>query len=461
MAGLPRLVVAGLSGESGKTLVSLALLLEARRRGISSAAFKKGPDYIDAAWLGWASRSPARNLDTYLMGFRPAVDSFARHAVSSGLNVIEGNRGVYDGLDARGTHSTSELAKALQAPVILVVNVTKVTRTAAALVLGCQKLDPDVRFGGVILNQVAGRRHESVIRQAVESDCGLPVLGAIPRTASAELLPSRHLGLVTPHEHPDPDALVAHVLNLVDGHLDIDRLLEIARSAPALAVPPLVPLEPAAAGGLIIGYLADSAFCFYYPENLDALRAAGARLVAISPLVAAELPPCLDALYIGGGFPETHAGRLSENSGFLASLRRRAQEGLPIYAECGGLMLLSRAIVWQGARYPMAAVLPFDVEVSEAPQGHGYVELLVDRFNPFFPVGTRLRGHEFHYSRISSGGDALSTACSVTRGVGCFSGRDAVMAGNVWAGYTHLHALATPEWAQAILGAAASAKALA
>lgn len=455
----PRLVVAGLSGESGKTLVSLALLLEARRRGIPAAAFKKGPDYIDAAWLGWAAQSPARNLDTYLMGFRTAVNSFTRHAVDPGLNVIEGNRGLYDGLDARGTHSTAELAKALAAPVILVINATKVTRTAAALVLGCQKLDPEVRFGGVILNQVAGARHESVIRQAVESCCGLPVLGAIPRNASAELLPARHLGLVTPHEHPAPDGLARDLLAFVNGHLDIDRLLEVARGAPPIEAPPPAVAEPAAGAGLVVGYLSDSAFCFYYPENLDALRAAGATLVPISPLVAAQLPRDLDALYIGGGFPETHARRLAENAGFLASLRRRARDGMPVYAECGGLMLLSRAIAWQGTKYPMAGVLEFEVEVLKAPQGHGYVELTVDRSNAFFAAGTRLRGHEFHYSRIVLDGDAPATACAVSRGVGCFAGRDGVVVDNVWAGYTHLHALATPEWAEAFLRAAASAKA--
>jgi len=450
---LPRLVIAGLSGESGKTLVSLALLLEARRRNISVRAFKKGPDYIDAAWLGWASQEPARNLDSYLMGFPRAVDSFVRHAVDSGLNLVEGNRGLYDGVDARGTDSTAELAKSLRAPVLLVIDATKITRTAAALVLGCQRLDPDVWLAGVILNQVAGARHESVIREAVESVCGVPVVGAIPRDSSGALLPSRHLGLVTPQEHPDPDSLARHLLALIDGHVDVDRLLEISRLAPPLASSLPSPMKPASATGRTVGYFNDSAFCFYYPENLDALRAAGAELAAISPLTAAALPPHLDALYIGGGFPETHARRISENSGFLASLRRRAGEGLPIYAECGGLMLLSRAIHWQGTKFPMAAILPFEVEVAPRPQGHGYTELHVDRSNPFFPIGTRLRGHEFHYSRIVLDGDAPPTACSVSRGVGCFSGRDAVLQDNVWATYTHLHALATPEWAQGLLGA--------
>jgi cobyrinic acid a,c-diamide synthase len=453
---MPRLVVAGLSGESGKTLVSLAVLLEAGRRDISVRAFKKGPDYIDAAWLEWASGKPARNLDTHLMGFVPVVRSFTWNGLTSGLNVIEGNRGLYDGMDARGTHSTAELAKALQAPVVLVINATKVTRTAAALVLGCQKLDTDVRIAGVIVNQVAGSRHGRIVREAIESACGIPVLGMIPRAEEGALLSTRHLGLVTPSEHAERDSLARNLLDRVARYLEFDRLLEIARGAPALPVPAPMDLAERAGAGLTIGYLNDSAFSLYYPENLEVLRAAGAELVAISALTAASLPDTLDALYIGGGFPETHARELSANDGFLASIRRAARGGLPIYAECGGLMLLTRTIAWRGTRYPMAGVFDFGVEVCAKPQGHGYSELVVDKENPFFPVGTRLAGHEFHYSRIVAEGAMPSTACAVLRGTGCFAGRDAVLSesGNVWAAYTHLHATGTPEWGQAMIRAA-------
>ncbi len=457
MAGLPRLVVAGLSGESGKTLVSLALLLEAGRRDIPTQAFKKGPDYIDSAWLEWASGRPARNLDPYLMGFERAAASFARHAVPDGCNVVEGNRGLYDGADALGTHSTAELAKTLRAPVVLVVNVTKITRTAAALVLGCRHLDPEVEIAGVVVNQVSGARHERILREAIESACGIPVLGAIPRAKVDVLLPSRHLGLVTPHEHPDRALLARQLMEAVGAYLDFDRLLAIARRAAPLVVPYVDAPEPADGSGLKIGYLSDSAFCFYYPENLEALRATGAGLVPVSSLAAAELPSHMDALYIGGGFPETHAEALSANSGLLASVREAARQGLPIYAECGGLMYLSRALTWRGHRYPMAGALPFEVDLCDSPQGHGYVELLVDRPNAFFAPGTRLRGHEFHYSRICAPSGTPETACAVLRGTGCCQGRDAVVTGNIWAAYTHLHALATPEWARGMLQAARSA----
>jgi cobyrinic acid a,c-diamide synthase len=455
---VPRLVVAGLAGDSGKTLISVGLLLAAREAGMPVRAFKKGPDYIDAAWLTWASRHPARNLDTYLMGFQRAASSFLWHAVPGGFNLVEGNRGLYDGSDARGTHSTAELAKTLQAPVVLVLNATKVTRTAAAYVLGCQRLDPEVRIAAVVLNRVAGPRHESVLREAIESACGIPVLGALPKVPTDTLLPGRHLGLVTPEEHPHLSELTHNLLELIGDRLDLDRLLSLSRQASlseqAMAPPPGAQAELPDGGGLKIAYLRDSAFTFYYPENLEVLEAAGATLAPISALTATTLPQHLDALYIGGGFPETHGASLSANRSLLGAIGAAARNGLPIYAECGGLMLLSRAIHWEGRSYAMAGVLPFEVEVCSVPQGHGYARLTVDRPNPFFPPGLSLRGHEFHYSKILGKGDVPPTACAVERGTGCYEGRDGVVVGNVWASYTHLHALAAPEWAKGLVSAA-------
>ena len=391
------------------------------------------------------------------MGFDRAVGSFARNAQSVGLNLVEGNRGLFDGIDAAGTHSTAELAKALKSPVVLVIDTTKATRTVAALALGCQALDPQLQIAGVILNQVAGARHERVIREAIEKVCRLPVLGAVPRAPEGALLSMRHLGLVTPLEYSGHDHLARELAERVGRYLDFDRLLAIARGAPPIPPPASEP-HPPVDSRVTIGYLNDAAFSFYYPENLEALEAAGARLEAISALAAAPLPGGLDALYIGGGFPETHAEALSENAAFLRSIRAAAQEGLPIYAECGGLMLLARALTWQGHKYPMAGVLPFEVQMCAAPQGHGYTELTVDTANPFFPVGACLRGHEFHYSKIVPDGSLPPTAAEVLRGAGSFAGRDAVLVGNVWAAYTHLHALATPEWAPAMVRAARCAQ---
>ncbi len=450
---MPRMMIAGISGGAGKTLVSMGLLLLLRRAGIAVHAFKKGPDYIDAAWLSWASGGPARNLDTYLMGPDGVRSSFLQHGITEGINLIEANRGLFDGFDAQGTHSSAVLAETLTTPVLLVVNATKMTRSAAAIVLGCQKLDPNVSIRGVILNHVNGRRHEQVLRASIESICGVPVVGAIPR-GKVNPVPERHLGLMPPSEHAGMSQIEADLLQIVQGRIDVEAILEIARNAPPLtgAVEPSLPLPDG--HGLKIGCLRDSAFSFYYPENLEQIEQSGAELVSISPLEATQLPEDLNALYIGGGFPETHAQALAANQSILRSIRAAARAGMPIYAECGGLILLSRSLLWKGTRYQMAGVFPLDVEVFDNAQGHGYVELLVDRANPFFSVGTTLRGHEFHYSQIVPLAESGATACEVRRGTGCFDRRDALLVNNVWASYTHLHALATPEWAQGLIAAA-------
>jgi cobyrinic acid a,c-diamide synthase len=369
--------------------------------------------------------------------------------------VIEGNRGLFDGMDAEGTHSTATLADLLASPVLLVLDVHKMTGTAAAIVRGCQALAPHLRLAGVILNRVAGSRHETVAREAIVRACGVPVLGAIRRLDDPGLLPGRHLGLVTPREHDATDRLADAIRAVGREALDLDRILEAAGAAPATgdALP-----ETDTSGRLpgsapvTIGYLSDSAFSFYYPENLEALEASGAQLVPISSLAGNPLPATLDALYIGGGFPETHAAQLAGNHALLASLRTCSARGLPIYAECGGLMLLASAVTWQGARHAMAGVLPAEIEVLAKPQGHGYAVLSVDRPNPFFKVGSELRAHEFHYSRIV--GELPDTACAVLRGTGCGGGRDAVVSGNVWASYAHVHAAGLPEWAEGVVAAA-------
>ena len=266
---------------------------------------------------------------------------------------------------------------------------------------------------------------------------------------------------MTPSEHPDAGALEGWLAALVGEHVDVDRVLGIARqAAPLEPARPKVTRPPARpTRSVTVGYLRDSAFSFYYPENLEALEVLGARLVPISSLSAPALPSGLHALYIGGGFPETHASALAANRGLLDSIAGAAARGLPIYAECGGLMLLARGMRWHGERHVMAGVLPFDVEVIDRPAGHGYSLLRVDRPNPFFAVGTALRGHEFHYSRISdrnrdSGIPNPAFVCAVERGTGCGGGRDGFVINNVWASYVHLHADGAPEWAPAVIDAA-------
>jgi len=309
-----------------------------------------------------------------------------------------------------------------------------------------------LRIAGVVLNCVASKRHEKVVREAIEQACGIPVVGAIPKLRS-EALPQRHLGLVTPEDHPAVAQLPA-ALDEVATYLDLARIKQIATEVDAL--PEVLQPAPAvtAESAVRIAVIRDAAFSFYYEDNLEALRQAGADLEFVAALRDSALPRDVDGVYIGGGFPEVHAAALEVNALFRQSLAAAAAAGLPIYAECGGLMLLSRAIRWDGKRHAMAGVLPFEVEVGSAPQGHGYVEMTVDRENPFYPAGTVLRGHEFHYSRVALASDAPQTACVVRRGTGVRDKRDGVIANNVWASYTHVHAKGTPEWAKGIMAAA-------
>ena len=448
----PRLVVAGLSGDGGKTLVSLGLCRALTDRGRVVQAFKKGPDYIDAAWLTAATGRPCRNLDPYLFD-EGAIGRAIEAASDAGILIVEGNRGLFDGVDAAGSHSTATLAKLLGAPVILVVNVTKMTRTAAAAVLGSIHLDPALNLAGVILNRVGTARQERVIREAIETATGVPVVGAIPRLRGEDPLPDRHLGLVTAVEHPRRDEAIARAAAVISEHVDLKLVESLAATAPEVALE--VGDIRLGRARVTIGYFSDQAFSFYYPENLESLEAAGARLVAVSPSSDTALPD-VDGLYIGGGFPEVHAARLAENHGFARSVKARIESGLPVYAECGGLMYLARELRVGDIVYPMSGVLDLAIEQTSRPQGHGYETVVIDRDNPFFPVGTELRGHEFHYSKISSGGDLAETAGAVARGSGTGNGRDGVVVGRVWASYLHLHASASPHWATGFLAQASS-----
>lgn len=438
----PRLVVAGLSGDGGKTLTALGLARAFVTRGLRVAPFKKGPDFIDAAWLGEAAGAPGRNLDTFLMPTAAIGDAVMR-GMPADLLLVEGNRGLYDGLDADGSHSTAELAKLLSAPVVLVVDVTKMTRTTAALVHGCATLDAEVHLAGVVLNRVGTARQERTIREAIRRASGPPVLGAIPRLAG-DPLPGRHLGLVTAAEHPRREEAIEHAAAALRAYADLDALLELAGAAPPATLP--MQERRRSAPSVRIGVLRDESLSFYYPENLEALEDAGVELIYVSPLRDRTLP-ALDGLYFGGGFPEVHADRLADNRALRDAVRDAAAAGMPVYAECGGLMYLSRELIVDGGSRPMAGVLDIVVEQSARPQGHGYVTAVVDRANPWFDVGTQLRGHEFHYSRPFGGADVKATALQLERGRGVGARRDGVSKGRVWASYTHLHALGAPSWA--------------
>ena len=459
-AGSPRgLVIAGLSGGSGKSVAAVGLLAALRARGFEVLPFKKGPDYIDAGWLAKAAGRPCYNLDPYLTSPDQLRHTFFSHLnTDSGLVLVEGNRGLYDGVNAGGSYSTAELAILLDLPVLLVVNCAKVTRTIAAIVLGCRMFEPRLSIAGIILNQVATARHERIIRESLAQSGDIPVVGIIPRL-TADIFPMRHLG-VTPHqEYSGAEEAVQGLAAMAKTHFDLDAILglmpaiEVSKDfAPASS-------NPARSGqrALRIGVMRDAAFQFYYEENLEALEQHGAELVPINALCAERLPEGLHGLYIGGGFPETSAQALADNRSFRDSLRKAIEADLPVYAECGGLIYLGRSLLLEGKEYPLTGIFPVSFSLAAKPQAHGYSILRVEGKNSFYEPGLQIKGHEFRYSKVRNwDGQSSELVFKVERGTGFCDGRDGLVYKNALALYTHVLASGAPAWVRGFIDAAAA-----
>jgi cobyrinic acid a,c-diamide synthase len=455
----PRIVLAALRGGAGKTLLSVGIVAALRKRGYRIGAFKKGPDYIDAGWLGLAADGVCHNLDPYLFSRQILLNSFAEKSQGAEIAIVEGNRGLFDGVDAQGSFSTAEMSKTLKAPAILIIDTTKMTRTAAAMALGCCALDPSLKLKGIILNRVGGSRQERVVTEAIEHAVSVPVVGCV-RKLSLENFPQRHLGLLPLHEHPGALDFIRDAAVVAEQSINLDRLVEIAAEAGELALEefPLPNRRSDDYSGIRIGVIRDSAFQFYYPENLEALSNQGAELVFISALKS-EVLPDVHAVYIGGGFPETHAEQLAQNNIFKRSLYEAVERGLPVYAECGGLMYLCRTLRIDERVYPMTGVFQVDTVLERKPQGLGYIQVEVTGANPFFRKGDRLTGHEFHYSSLGGVLPDRMYSFSVLRGHGMDGHRDGLCRLNALGTYMHLHALGEPRWAGGLLRKAAEFKA--
>ncbi len=450
----PRLVISGLSGGSGKTLVSLGLSRLFQRRGLAVQACKKGPDYIDYAWLALASKRPAACLDPYFLDDEQLLRQFCRVCARrpADLAVIEGNRGLFDGRDVEGTCSTAHVARLLKAPVVLTMNCAKMTRTAAAIVAGMANFEPGLHLAGVMLNNVAGERHGTMLRRAIESYTDIPVLGILPRLGKNPL-PERHMGLSLDAADAEADAVLDILADMLEQHTDAGNLLSLARSAPAL---PDLPEEPpslpdASASKPRIGYVQDRALWFYYEENLEALRDAGAELVRLDLFDKTPWPQ-LDGLYIGGGYPELFADEISR-SPHLAEIRSMSLANRPIYAECGGFMLLCDALILDDGTRPMAGLFPPRPRFFRRPQGLGYVTARVVTDNPFHPRGSVWRGHEFHYSRCEwPTGPKPSCCLTLSPGTGMYEENgvrfDGLLSQRTFACWTHIFAPAVPHWAR-------------
>ena len=458
---LPRIIIAALRGGSGKTIFSLGLTAAWRKKRYRVAPFKKGPDFIDSGWLAFAAGRPCHNLDPFLMTPAQITRSFLFHSTDADISLIEGNRGLFDGLDEDGSYSTAELGKLLKTPVIIIADVTMATRTVAATIMGCQGFDPDLKIIGVILNRVAGPRQETLIRNSIERYCDLPVLGSVPKLKGG-LFPERHMGLVPHQERAQARKAIAWVRSVVEDNLDLESIGGLSRQAEALDG--MDQQEQAASMGHPdsdpprIGVIRDRSFWFYYPENLELLTDLGAILVQVNSLEAKELPD-LDALYIGGGFPETQAEALAHNETFRNSLKNRIETGLPVYAECGGLMYLAESLLVEDETFPMVGALPIKCVMEKKPQGHGYTILEVTGQNPYYPLGETLKGHEFHYSRLLiERPKDIHSVFKVHRGRGLDGERDGLVKKNLLATYTHLHAAGNTLWGKSLFHAAVATR---
>ena len=442
-------LVSAPQGRSGKTLASLALCTAFRKRGFSVQPFKKGPDYIDPSWLSEASGRSCRNLDPFLMSEETMMTSFRQACRGADSAVIEGAMGLYDGPESSGSGSTAHLARLLNVPVILVINASRMTGSIAAMVSGYQHFQPDVNIAAVILNNVSGGRHEHKLVSAVEEHCSIPVVGRIPRDTDFNMT-ERHLGLIPFRESANQDPLFERIYNRLIHNLDLDTIIDIASS---FKVEPAMNTDASVneRDTVKIGVILDRAFNFYYPENLESLRQMGAELVFIDSFV--DRLPDVDGLYIGGGFPEFFLKELVANRILQWDIADSVENGLPVYAECAGLMYLCRRINWQGRWHKMTGIIPADIHISQRPQGHGYVIARVMSDNPFFPVGFTTRGHEFHHSTLYNT-DKLEFAYSMERGHGVDGRADGIIYKNVLASYTHLHALGTPQWAESFVSLA-------
>ncbi|RLC24602.1 MAG: cobyrinic acid a,c-diamide synthase [Deltaproteobacteria bacterium] len=465
---VPGIIIAGLRGGSGKTIISLGIAAAWKERGFKVSPFKKGPDYIDAGWLSKAAGRPCYNLDTFLCAPSVVKHSYQENSKKCDIAVVEGNRGLYDGIDTDGSTSTAELAKLLNLPILLVLDCTKSTRTMAALLLGCMKFDPEIRICGVILNRVAGKRHEGKVRTNIEKFCNIPVLGAVPKLKAKDF-PERHMGLVTSEEHTFSDQAIKATFKVAEDNIDLDRLYHIVtdedKGTDLIEISKIEKTEYEGArvidpeASVTIGIIRDSAFQFYYPDNIDALENLGADIVFISPL-SEESIPNVHAIYMGGGFPETHAPQLAGNKSFRDNLKKLSQNGLPIYAECGGLIFLGQSIRLKDQEYPMSGILPIKFGLSRRPQGHGYTRVEVVNKNPFFKKGEILKGHEFRYSSILDiDYQPFEMAFKMERGKGILDKKDGFFKQNTFGTYTHIHALGAPSWAPSLVKKARAFKA--
>ncbi len=441
---MQRFLVSAAHKSSGKTTVAVGLCAALAARGLRVQPFKKGPDYIDPLWLGEAAGRACHNLDFHLSSSAELRAQFAAHGHDADVCLVEGNKGLYDGLDLEGANSNAALARLLELPVVLVLDARGMTRGIAPLILGYQAFEREIRIAGVILNRLGGSRHEAKLRAVIEHYTEVPVLGAIHEDDGLALV-ERHLGLMPANEVTSATARIRAIGERIAAQVDLERLLALTGSAlPLPASLPAAKLRPSAAP-LTIAIARDRAFGFYYADDLEAFAAAGAKLVAFDTLRDARLPEA-DGLFIGGGFPESFLDQLEANAALRGDIRAALDAGLPAYAECGGLMYLARSITWAGKTRAMVGSIAGDVVMHPRPVGRGYVRLAATAAHPWLEAGASLPAHEFHYSSIEGLPADTRYAYRMERGHGLDGINDGIVQRNLLASYSHLRSTQSCDW---------------
>jgi len=441
---MPSLYLSAAHKSSGKTTVTLGLCRALRRRGLGVQPFKKGPDYIDPIWHSRAAGQACYNLDYNMMTGSEIDALYARHALAADIALVEGNKGLYDGMDLDGSNSNAALAKQLGLPVVLVIDTIGMTRGIAPLLLGYRAFDPEIRIAGVILNKVGGPRHEAKLREVVGHYTDIPVLGALHKNPALAIV-ERHLGLIPGNEVDEAEARIERIADVIDSQVDLDAVLAVAAQSRPLGMA-ATPAPEIAGNGLRIGIVQDRAFGFYYNEDLDTLRSAGVLIHVIDALRDTALPE-IDGLLIGGGFPEAFIEALAGNEALKADIRRRVEAGLPVYAECGGLMYLSRSLRWGDRSGAMVGLIPGDAVMGERPVGRGYAILRARRDTAQGLVaGSEFQAHEFHYSHLENLPPDLDYAYDVVRGHGLDGRHDGFVQGHLLASYCHRRGTGPQGW---------------
>jgi len=428
---------------SGKTTVTLGLARALKNRELTVQTYKKGPDYIDPMWLAAATHTPCYNLDFHTMGHQEIKDVYAQYNQYADISLIEGNKGLYDGVDLKGHDSNAAIARLLGLPVILVIDTRGMTRGIAPLILGYQAFDPAINIAGVLLNQVGGPRHQQKLRSALEHYTDVPVLGSIGRHSDMQIC-ERHLGLIPANEISDIQKKIENVVKIIEHDVDLNRIIETTRFKSFTEVIPAIPIsinKP----DIRIAMPRDKAFGFYYPDDITAFQNNGAELLFFDSFNDQKLPDC-DGLFIGGGFPEMHMQELNKNKSLRQDIFQKLQNGMPAYAECGGLMYLSQSLTWQNKTYDMVGFVPGDTVMHDKPVGRGYVKISETGDGLWLSSNAVIPAHEFHYASLENLSGDITYAYDVIRGHGIDGHHDGLVLNNLTAGFIHQRSTKNHQW---------------